>query len=50
MSYALNARWGMTAECDLTKSHLEYLGAKLFQSKSMVVYRARIFCTSSHFM
>ena len=38
MSYALNARWGMTAECDLTKSHLEYLGAKLFQSKSMVSF------------
>lgn len=33
MSFALNARWAMTAECDLTQEHLDYLGSKLFQSK-----------------
>jgi len=32
MSIALNARWAMTAECDLTREHLQYLGAKLFQN------------------
>ncbi|XP_065053259.1 signal transducer and activator of transcription 5B-like isoform X1 [Rhopilema esculentum] len=32
MSFALNARWAMTTECDLKEEHLEYLGSKLFQN------------------